>query len=69
VIIPLMVCVLFGPIPGALPQEVPAAKTGEDNGYLQIAFSPKALELVRVPPGLQVGREQDEYHDLVTRMQ
>jgi carboxyl-terminal processing protease len=47
VIIPLLVCVLFGAIPGAFAQEVQPPKTGEDNGYSQIAIFAKALELVR----------------------
>src|SRR6266480_3335840 len=63
VIIPLMVCVLFGAIPGALAQEVQPPKTGEDNGYLQIAIFAKALELVRQD---YVDENKTSYHDLVT---
>ncbi len=63
VIIPLLVCVLFGAIPGALAQEVQPPKTGEDNGYSQIAIFAKALELVRQD---YVDENKTSYHDLVT---
>jgi carboxyl-terminal processing protease len=63
VIIPLLVCVLFGAIPGALAQEVQPPKTGEDNGYSQIAIFAKALELVRQDYG---DENKTSYHDLVT---
>ncbi len=63
VIIPLLVCVLFGAIPCALAQEVPPPKTGEDNGYSQIAIFAKALELVRQD---YVDENKTSYHDLVT---
>ena len=63
VIIPLLVCVLFGVIPGALAQEVQPPKTGEDNGYSQIAIFAKALELVRQD---YVDENKTSYHDLVT---
>ena len=63
VIIPLLACVLFGAIPGALAQEVPPPKTGEDNGYSQIAIFAKALELVRQD---YVDENKTSYHDLVT---
>jgi len=63
VIIPLVVCVLFGAIPGALAQEVQPPKTGEDNGYSQIAIFAKALELVRQD---YVDENKTSYHDLVT---
>ena len=62
-IIPLLVCVLFGAIPGALAQEVQPPKTGEDNGYSQIAIFAKALELVRQD---YVDENKTSYHDLVT---
>jgi carboxyl-terminal processing protease len=63
VIIPLLVCVLFGAITGALAQEVQPPKTGEDNGYSQIAIFAKALELVRQD---YVDENKTSYHDLVT---
>ena len=63
VIIPLLVCVLFGAIPGAFAQEVQPPKTGEDNGYSQIAIFAKALELVRQD---YVDENKTSYHDLVT---
>jgi carboxyl-terminal processing protease len=63
VIIPLLVCVLFGAIPGTLAQEVQPPKTGEDNGYSQIAIFAKALELVRQD---YVDENKTSYHDLVT---
>ena len=63
VIIPLLVCVLFGAISGALAQEVQPPKTGEDNGYSQIAIFAKALELVRQD---YVDENKTSYHDLVT---
>src|SRR6266446_3904470 len=63
VIIPLLVCVLFGAIPGALAQEVQPPKTEEDNGYSQIAIFAKALELVRQD---YVDENKTSYHDLVT---
>ena len=63
VIIPLLVCVLLGAIPGALAQEVQPPKTGEDNGYSQIAIFAKALELVRQD---YVDENKTSYHDLVT---
>ena len=63
VIIPLLVCVLFGAIPGALAQEVEPPKTGEDNGYSQIAIFAKALELLRQD---YVDENKTSYHDLVT---
>jgi carboxyl-terminal processing protease len=63
VIIPLVVCVLFGAIPGALAQEVQPPRTGEDNGYSQIAIFAKALELVRQD---YVDENKTSYHDLVT---
>ena len=63
VIIPLLVCVLFGAIPAALAQEVQPPKTGEDNGYSQIAIFAKALELVRQD---YVDENKTSYHDLVT---
>ena len=63
VIIPLLACVLFGAIPGALAQEVQPPKTGEDNGYSQIAIFAKALELVRQD---YVDENKTSYHDLVT---
>lgn len=63
VIIPLLVCVLFGAIPGALAQPVQPPKTGEDNGYSQIAIFAKALELVRQD---YVDENKTSYHDLVT---
>ena len=63
VIIPLLVCVLFGAIPGALAQEAQPPKTGEDNGYSQIAIFAKALELVRQD---YVDENKTSYHDLVT---
>jgi len=63
VIIPLLVCVLFGAIPGALAQEVQPPKTGEDNGYSQIAIFAKALELIRQD---YVDDNKTSYHDLVT---
>jgi carboxyl-terminal processing protease len=59
----LLVCVLFGAIPGALAQEVQPPKTGEDNGYSQIAIFAKALELVRQD---YVDENKTSYHDLVT---
>jgi carboxyl-terminal processing protease len=59
----LVVCVLFGAIPGALAQEVQPPKTGEDNGYSQIAIFAKALELVRQD---YVDENKTSYHDLVT---
>src|SRR5438046_2197745 len=63
VIIPLLVCVLFGAIPGALAQELQPPKTEEDNGYSQIACFAKALELVRQD---YVDENKTSYHDLVT---
>ena len=63
VIIPLLVCVLFGAIPGALAQEVQPPKTEGDNGYSQIAIFAKALELVRQD---YVDENKTSYHDLVT---
>src|SRR6266436_5498756 len=63
VIISLLVCVLFGAIPGAVAQEVQPPKTGEDNGYSQIAIFAKALELVRQD---YVDENKTSYHDLVT---
>jgi carboxyl-terminal processing protease len=63
VIIPMLVCVLFGAIPGAFAQEVQPPKTGEDNGYSQIAIFAKALELVRQD---YVDENKTSYHDLVT---
>src|SRR5437016_12094827 len=63
VIIPLLVCVLFGAIPGALAQEVQPPKNEEDNGYSQIAIFAKALELVRQD---YVDENKTSYHDLVT---
>jgi carboxyl-terminal processing protease len=63
VIIPLLVCVLFGAIPGAFAQEVQPPKTGENNGYSQIAIFAKALELVRQD---YVDENKTSYHDLVT---
>jgi carboxyl-terminal processing protease len=63
VIIPLLVCVLFGAIPGAFAQEVQPPKTGEDNGYSQIAIFAKALELIRQD---YVDDNKTSYHDLVT---
>jgi carboxyl-terminal processing protease len=63
VIIPLLACVLFGAIPGALTQEVQPPKTKEDNGYSQIAIFAKALELVRQD---YVDENKTSYHDLVT---
>ena len=63
VIIPLLICVLFGAIPAALAQEVQPPKTGEDNGYSQIAIFAKALELVRQD---YVDENKTSYHDLVT---
>ena len=63
VIIPLLVCVLCGAIPGAFAQEVQPPKTGEDNGYSQIAIFAKALELVRQD---YVDENKTSYHDLVT---
>jgi carboxyl-terminal processing protease len=63
VIIPLLICVLFGAIPGAFAQEVQPPKTGEDNGYSQIAIFAKALELVRQD---YVDENKTSYHDLVT---
>jgi carboxyl-terminal processing protease len=63
VIIPVLVCVLFGAIPGAFAQEVQPPKTGEDNGYSQIAIFAKALELVRQD---YVDENKTSYHDLVT---
>src|SRR5712672_3085139 len=63
VIIPLLACVLFGAIPGALAQEVQPPKTEEDNGYSQIAIFAKALELVRQD---YVDENKTSYHDLVT---
>src|SRR5438477_9418550 len=62
VIIPLLVCVLFGAIPGALAQEVQPPKTEEDNGYSQIAIFAKALELVRQD---YVDENKTSYHDLI----
>src|SRR5678816_3478158 len=63
VIIPLLVCVLFGAIPGVFAQEVPPPKTEEDNGYSQIAIFAKALELIRQD---YVDDNKTSYHDLVT---
>src|SRR5437773_6201893 len=62
VIIPLLVCVLFGAIPGALAQEVQPPKSEEDNGYSQIAIFAKALELIRQD---YVDENKTSYHDLV----
>ena len=62
-IIPLLACVLFGAIPGALAQEVQPPKSGEDNGYSQIAIFAKALELIRQD---YVDQNKTSYHDLVT---
>ena len=62
-IIPLLACVLFGAIPGALAQEVHPPKTEEDNGYSQIAIFAKALELIRQD---YVDDNKTSYHDLVT---
>src|SRR5438477_2287787 len=62
-IIPLLVCVLCGAIPGALAQEMQPPKTEEDNGYSQIAIFAKALELVRQD---YVDENKTSYHDLVT---
>src|SRR5438477_555401 len=61
-IIPLLVCVLCGAIPGALAQEMQPPKTEEDNGYSQIAIFAKALELVRQD---YVDENKTSYHDLV----
>src|SRR5438309_6918281 len=63
VIIPLLACVLFGAIPGALAQEMQPPKTEEDNGYSQIAIFAKALELIRQD---YVDQNKTSYHDLVT---
>ena len=63
VIIPLLACVLFGAVPGALAQEVQPPKTEEDNGYSQIAIFAKALELIRQD---YVDDNKTSYHDLVT---
>jgi carboxyl-terminal processing protease len=63
VIIPVLGCVLFGAIPGALAQEVQPPKTEGDNGYSQIAIFAKALELVRQD---YVDENKTSYHDLVT---
>src|SRR5918996_981734 len=63
VIIPLLACVLFGAVPGALAQEVQPPKTEEDNGYSQIAIFAKALELIRQD---YVDENKTSYHDLVT---
>src|SRR6266566_1256260 len=62
-IIPLLVCVLFGAIPGALAQEGQPPKTEEDNGYSQIAVFAKTLELLRQD---YVDENKTSYHDLVT---
>jgi len=61
--IPLLACVLTGAISGAFAQEVQPPKTGEDNGYSQIAIFAKALELVRQD---YVDENKTSYHDLVT---
>jgi carboxyl-terminal processing protease len=63
VIIPLLACVLFGAIPGALAQDAQPPKTEEDNGYSQIAIFAKALELIRQD---YVDENKTTYHDLVT---
>src|SRR5499425_2312306 len=63
VIVPLLVYVLFGVIPGAFAQEVQPPKTEEDNGYSQIAIFAKALELIRQD---YVDDNKTSYHDLVT---
>src|SRR5712671_7017659 len=62
VIIPLLACVLFGAIPGALAQEVQPPKTEEDNGYSQISIFAKALELIRQD---YVDDNKTSYHDLI----
>src|SRR5713226_7417884 len=62
-ITPLLVCVLFGAIPGALAQEVQPPKTEEDNGYSQIAIFAKAMELIRQD---YVDENKTSYHDLVS---
>src|ERR1041385_5444525 len=63
VIIPLLACVLFGAIPGALAQEMQPPKTEEGNGYSQIALFAKALPLIRQD---YVDGSKTSYHDLVT---
>src|ERR671918_290003 len=63
VIILLLACVLFGAIPGVFAQEVQPPKSGEDNGYSQIAIFAKALELIRQD---YVDQNKTTYHDLIT---
>ena len=62
VITSLLVCVLFGAIPGAFAQEVQPPKTEEDNGYSQIAIFAKALELIRQD---YVDENKTSYHGSV----
>jgi carboxyl-terminal processing protease len=63
VIIPLLVCLLFGALAAVFAQEEQPPKTEEDNGYSQIAIFAKALELIRQD---YVDENKTSYHDLVT---
>jgi carboxyl-terminal processing protease len=63
VIISLLAFFLFAAFSGAFAQEVQPPKSGEDNGYSQIAIFAKALELIRQD---YVDDNKTSYHDLVT---
>src|ERR1041384_5608238 len=63
VIISLLAFFLLAAFSGVFAQEVQPPKSGEDNGYSQIAIFAKALELIRQD---YVDDNKTSYHDLVT---